>query len=52
MVFTSREESSEKKQYFFLWIEKCVSANRNEELLEKYLRQWEKMVPKLQNQFH
>ena len=28
-----------KKQYFFFLTEKCVFTSRDEELLEKYLRQ-------------
>ena len=44
MVSTSRKKVLGKKQYFFFWTEKCVSTSRDEELLEKYLRQWKKMV--------
>ena len=45
MLSISRKKDLSKKQYFFLWTEKCVSTNWNEELLQKYLRQWKKMVP-------
>ena len=33
-----------KKQYFLFWTEKCFSANRDEELLENYLKKWKKMI--------
>ena len=44
MVSTSRKNVLSKKQYFFFWTEKCVFTSRDEELLEKYLRQWKKTV--------
>ena len=36
--------SNSNKQYSFSWTEKCVSTSRDEELLEKYMSQWKKMV--------
>ena len=44
MVFTSMKESSEQKTILFFWTEKYVSANWNEGLLEKCVREWKKMV--------
>ena len=44
MVFTSRKESSELNTILFFWTEKCVSTNWDDGLLEKYMRQWKKMV--------
>ena len=44
MVFTSMKESSEQKTILFFWTEKYVSANWNEGLLKKYMRQWNQMV--------
>ena len=44
MVFTSMKESSEEKTILFFWTEKYVSANWNEGLLKKYMRQWNQMV--------
>ena len=37
MVSTSRKKVLSKRQYFFIWTEKYVSASQDEELLEKYL---------------
>ena len=44
MVSTSRKKIQNEKQYFFFWTQKRVSASQDEEMLEKYLRQWKKMV--------
>ena len=50
MVSTCRKKSFKiKKQYFFFWTEKCFSTSRDEEHLEKYLRQWKKMVSTSKN---
>ena len=45
MVSTSRKKVLNKQEYVFFWTEKCVSINRDEGFLEKYLRQGQKWFP-------
>ena len=53
MVSASRKKVLSKKQDFFFLTDKCVSSSQDEELLEKYLRQWKKMVSiSLKMSFH
>ena len=44
MVYTCRKNNFKYKTILFFWTEKRVFTSQNEELLEKYLRQREKMV--------
>ena len=43
MDSTSRKKVLSKNNFFFS-AEECVSTSQDEELLEKYLRKWKKMV--------
>ena len=48
MISTSRKKVI-SKQYFFFWTEKYVFTSWDEELIEKYLRQWKKLVSTSKN---